>query len=35
MREKEGWELQENKKFGTRYIEVSVERTRSQIRNPA
>ena len=33
---KAGWYLQESKKFGSRYYtEVSVERTNSQIRNPA
>ena len=28
-----GLALQENKKFGSRYTEISVERTHSQIRN--
>ena len=32
---KTGSYLQENKKIGSRYTEVSVERTHSQIRNPA
>ena len=31
---KEGWDLQVNKKLGSRYTEVSLERTHSQIRNP-
>ena len=31
---KEGWDLQENKNFGSRYAEFRVERTHFRVRNP-